>query len=214
MRPSPVPSRRAVIVGLSGATAAVLADLAFGLRGHEHGAPKDGGTPTAAPPTDPAWRSAADDEQSLIDAYETATRAHPALAATLALPLAHHRVHLAALTRTSGASTAVLPTTTASGAAADAGTATEHRDTLRALMAREDTAAGHRTAAAVEDQGGGQLLARIAASEAVHADYLGMAINAIKPPVPSSISPSRLATFKRPTPTSTSTPPPPQPTTR
>lgn len=188
MRPSPVPSRRTLIVGLAGATAAVVADLALGGLGHDGPAPKPTGTPPLPPPSDPSWRSAAGDERALIAAYETAGRTDPALAPTLALPLAHHRTHLAALTRVAASSTSVPPTTTSSGPAPGAATVATRRAALGSLRARETAAATRRSTAAVGDVSGGALLAQIAAAEAVHADYLAAAIAAIRPPAPSSTS--------------------------
>lgn len=205
MRPSPVPSRRAVIVGMTGATAAVLADLAFGLRGHHQGGHRAVGPSTGGPPADAFWQSAARDEQALLDAYEAAGHADPTLAATLALPLAHHRMHLAALSRTTASSTAVPSPTTSTGAAPDAASVTARRARLRALMAQETRAADRHRAAAVKDLAGGALLAQIAAADAVHADYLAAAITSIQPPAPTSSSPRPLATAVRTTSASTST---------
>lgn len=185
-----------MIVGLAAATAAVGGDLAFGLRGHHH-PPPPAGAPTGAAPADASWRAAAADEQTLIDAYETATRDHPSLAATLALPLSHHRAHLAALTRAPAPSTSVPPTTTSSGPPPDAASVAARRDALAALRGREAAAAGRRSVAAVQDLGGGTLLARIAAAEAVHADYLAAAITDLQPPAPRTSAAPPLSTAAR-----------------
>ncbi|HEX7354403.1 MAG TPA: hypothetical protein VF288_06165 [Mycobacteriales bacterium] len=189
-----MPSRRAVVVGLSAATAVAAGELALGLRGGHRGTPAPA-KPSGTVPSDPQWRAAAGDERALIETYESTTRAHPALAATLALPLAHHRAHLAALTGAGASSTSVPPTTTSSGPPPDTASVADHRATLGALQARETAAAAQRSAAAVRDPGdGGTLLARIAAAEAVHVDYLAAAITAIRPPAPTTSAGPRRST--------------------
>lgn len=202
-----------VIGGLSAGTAAVLGDLALGLRGHSHPPP----APATTGPPDAYARSAAADEQDLIGAYEEATRRHPALAATLALPLAHHREHLAALTRSTARGTSVPPTTTSSGPPPGIAEVAGRRAALAALQARESTAAGRRRAAAVRDvRGDGTLLARIGAAEAVHADYLAAAVTDLQPPAPSTSSTPPLPTGRpsasSPAPRSRATTPPPHTT--
>ena len=180
-----MPSRRVVLVGLSGLTAAVVADLALGGPGSGRGSPhRVPHAPAPSRPPDASEQAAATDERSLIAAYEQAVRTHPGLAATLALPLAHHRVHLAALTRTAAPVTAAPATTSASGPPPGPATVLVRRAALEALQAQEQAAAARRTAAATADLAGGALLAQIGASEAVHADYLGAAITALAPPAP------------------------------
>ncbi len=179
--------RRTVLLGAAAITAALALDLT-----HDDHRSTPPATPTPPAP-DPLLAAATADEQALIEAYEGALRAHPALSAALALPLAHHRVHLAALGSaaeaaaghgSAGRGPAVgraaspplsVPSTvpaTAPVPTADAAEAAAQRATLAALRSRELAAAGARSAAAVADLPHGGLLASVAAAEAVHADLL------------------------------------------
>ncbi len=203
-----MPSRRVVLIGGAGIAAAVGADLLFGPGHTRHDAAAQRTTDPTRPgtPRDPRWVAAAVDERSVIAAYVAAAAAHPELAATLAVPLAHHRAHLAALT---GAPTpaaapttpaAALPTPTAAVAAA-------RRSTLLTLRAREAALSAARSGEVPGDLSGGRVLASIAACDAVHVDLLDAALAALPAPAAPSTSTHPAVTTSAP-PTATGTPTP------
>jgi hypothetical protein len=220
-----VVGRRAVLVGAAAVSTAVAADLVFthNSSGHARLTP----APHATPSSDPTMRAAAQTEQRLIAAYTASIRAHPGLAGVLAVPLAHHRAHLAAFGQTPSAA----PTTNGllagplTAAAAGAPRAGPHppvcpgcaappaaqRAALQTLVGQESAASRSYAAAAVSDLAHGGLLASVSAAEAVHADLLTTAIASVHATVvPSTPTPTPTPTHTptamptvRPTPTPT-----------
>jgi hypothetical protein len=201
-----VVGRRAVLVGAAAVSTAVAADLVFthNSSGHARLTP----APHATPSSDPTMRAAAQTEQRLIAAYTASIRAHPGLAGVLAVPLAHHRAHLAAFGQTPSAA----PTTNGLLAGPlTAAAAAAQRAALQTLVGQESAASRSYAAAAVSDLAHGGLLASVSAAEAVHADLLTTAIASVHATVvPSTPTPTPTPTHTptamptvRPTPTPT-----------
>jgi hypothetical protein len=161
------PSRRHVLRGGVGLAVGYL--LAGCGRHGSSGLPSPlPSSSSPAPPLSGAGRDAIGSERALLGAYEAVLARFPNLAASLALPQAHHRAHLLALgdQPTSTTSPIVVPV--------------DARAAVEALIGLELAAAAQRQGAAVGDPNYGSLLASIAGAEAVHVDLLTYALPAIK----------------------------------
>lgn len=198
--------RRGVLLGATGVGAAVGADLLLRRgSGHRH---RPVVTPPPAPTADPALTAAASVERRLVEAYEQALGAHPALAPVLSVPLAQHRAHLAAFGGPSA--TPSQPPPAAPGPITEQQAAVQ-RTALRTLTARERSAAASYASAAVSDLAHGGLLASVSAAESVHVEELVAAAAAIVATAPPPRPPRSSAPRPTPTPRSTRTSPRPTP---
>ncbi|HEV7209695.1 MAG TPA: hypothetical protein VGN54_13290, partial [Mycobacteriales bacterium] len=155
--------RAALATGGGALTAPLLAACSSGHRRPALG-PATSARPSPVVNTAPTAAIAG--ETRLLAAYGAVLQRHPELAAVLAVPLAHHRIHARAL----GLSRLPTPGTPGPPVSTDA------REAVRSLLVLEQQSADSRAAEAVSDLVNGSLLAAIGAADAVHADLLSAAL--------------------------------------
>lgn len=160
------PSRRALLTGVLGGGAAILS----GCGGRSAGHPAAASSTGTARSTQGALPQARAAERALLRAYAATVRRHPALQPLLAVPIAHHRVHAAALDISA-------PTT-----GPESNVPADPRAALRALIDLESSTSRQRADEAVTDRDHGSLLAALAAAEAVHVDLLAAALPTVGSP--------------------------------